>query len=184
MNNPLKLLIKIAKEKHIDPKWAGKPLYLIKILANTSKGDLVEDFVTDYSNALKFTAVKNPTRQGDYDVKINSQKFEVKMATEDISGNFQFNHIRLDYRYDWLLCIGVSPSKILFQVYSKGDLATNKAGTLVSMGRGQNSSFKLTKPKSALRPISKFKRKIQSLVGRSRKLTHKKRLKITKPKRR
>ena len=137
MTNPLKLLIKIAKEKHIDSKWADKPLYLIKILANTSKGDLVEDFVTEYSNALGFTAVKNPTRQGDYDVKINNQKFEVKMATEDVSGNFQFNHIRYDYKYDWLLCIGVSPNEILFQVYSKGDLATNKAGTLVSMGAGK-----------------------------------------------
>jgi len=157
MVEPLEMLIKIAKEKHIDKKWVDKPLYLIKILANTSKGDLVEDFVTEYSNSLGFTAIKNPTRQGDYDVKINNQKFEVKMATEDVSGNFQFNHIRLDYKYDWLLCIGVTPSEILFQMYSKADLATSKAGNLVSMGRGQNSSFKLTKPKHTLRSISGFR---------------------------
>jgi len=169
MIDPMAILIKIAKEKHIDSKWFGKPLYLIKILANTSKGDLAESFVAEYSTALGFNVVKNRTRQGEYDLKINGKKFEVKMATEDISGNFQFNHIRLDNVYDWLLCIGVAPDAILFDMYSKGEVANNRVGTLVPMGRGQTtrfsvSSFKLTKPKRALHPISEFKDKIQSLL--------------------
>jgi len=161
MTNPLALLIKIAKEKHVDKKWTDKPLYLIKILANSSKGDLAEAFVTQYSNVLGFHAEKK-NRLGDFDVKINDKKFEVKMATEDLTGNFQFNHIRYDYRYDWVLCLGITPDSILFEIYSKGDVATGKAGNLVSMGRGQNSSFKLTKPKNSLRPISEFKEKLQT----------------------
>jgi hypothetical protein len=89
--------------------------------------------------------------------------FEIKMATEDVSGNFQFNHIRYDYKYDWLLCLGIAPSSILFDIWSKGDVATDKAGSLVSMGGGQNSSFKLTKPKKSLRPIVEFEAKMRSL---------------------
>lgn len=162
--DPLEILKRVAGLKHVTSKWEGKPLYGIKILANTSKGDLIEDFVTEYSNALGLSAIRNPTRQGDYDVKIGGRKFEVKMATEDLTGNFQFNHIRYDYRYDYLLCIGISPSEILFQVYRKGDLAEGRAGTLVSMGRGQNSSFKLTKAKRDLRPINEYRDKISQLL--------------------
>jgi hypothetical protein len=163
--SPIDILKRIAATKHVTPKWIGQPLYEIKILANTSKGDLAEDFVEEYSNALGFTAAKNPTRQGDYDVKINNKKFEVKMATEDISGNFQFNHIRYDYHYDWLLCIGVSPNELRFAIYDKGGLASDKYGTMVSMGRGQNSSFKLTKSKESLRPISEYKTALTGLLS-------------------
>ena len=42
--SPLDILKEVAKSKHVTTKWEGKPLYEIKILANTSKGDLVEDF--------------------------------------------------------------------------------------------------------------------------------------------
>jgi len=164
MINPLALLIKIAKEKHVDKKWTDKPLYLIKILANSSKGDLAEAFVMKYCKELGFKVEDKTTRLGDYDLVINGKKFEVKMATEDLTGNFQFNHIRYDYKYDWVICLGVSPDAILFEIYSKGDVATGKAGNLVSMGRGQNSSFKLTKPKNTLIPIRKFKEKLKTCL--------------------
>ena len=163
--NPLSLLIKIAKEKHVDKKWTDKPLYLIKILANSSKGDLGEEFVRAYCKESGFDVDPKEGRLGDYDVIINKKKFEVKMATEDISGNFQFNHIRYDYKYDWVLCLGICPDSILFEIYSKADVVTGKAGNLVSMGRGQNSSFKLTKPKNALHPISEFNDKLNSLLS-------------------
>lgn len=105
--DPLALLIKIAKEKHVDKKWTDQPLYLIKILANSSKGDLAEAFVMAYCQELGFKVEDKTTRLGDYDLEINGKKFEVKMATEDLSGNFQFNHIRYDYKYDFVLCLGI-----------------------------------------------------------------------------
>lgn len=164
MIDPLDLLLKIAKEKTKLGKWDDQPLQLIKVMPNSTKGDLAETFIIEYSKELGFDVGDKPSRLGDYDAKINGMTFEVKMATEDISGNFQFNHIRYDYKYDWILCLGITPNIILFDIWSKGDLATGKAGTLVSMGRGQNSSFKLTKPKKSLHPIAEFKSKIQSLA--------------------
>lgn len=163
MIEPLDLLLQIAKEKTKLGKWDNQPLQLIKVMANSTKGDLAETFAIEYSKALGFDVGDKISRLGDYDAKINGMTFEVKMATEDISGNFQFNHIRYDYKYDWILCLGITPNNILFDIWSKSDLATNKAGTLVSMGRGQNSSFKLTKPRKSLHPITEFKAKIQSL---------------------
>jgi len=125
---------------------------------------LAEEFVVEYCQELGFKVEDKKTRLGDYDKIINGKKFEIKMATEDLTGNFQFNHIRYDYKYDFVLCLGVSPDSILFEIYTKSDIIIGKAGNLVSMGRGQNSSFKLTKPKNTLRPISEFKDKLKSCL--------------------
>lgn len=164
MIDPLDLLLKLAKEKTKPSKWDDQPLQLIKVMPNTTKGDLAENFIIEYSKELGFDVANKISRLGDYDTKINGMTFEVKMATEDISGSFQFNHIRYDYKYDWILCLGIAPTIILFDIWSKSDLVTGRAGTLVSMGRGQNASFKLTKPKGPLHPISEFKSRIQSLT--------------------
>lgn len=164
MVDPLKLLIELAKKKSIHSKWTDKLLYPIKILDNSCKGDLAEEFVMKYCKALGFKVEFGVSRLGDYDLKIEESKFEVKMATEDQTGNFQFNHIRYDYKYHYLICVGITPDSILFIIYTKADIATGKAGSLVSMGRGQNSSFKLTKPKSTLYPISGLKDKLKILL--------------------
>ena len=52
MTNPLDLLLTIAKEKHVGDKWTNQPLYLVKILANSSKGDLAEEFIMTYFREL------------------------------------------------------------------------------------------------------------------------------------
>lgn len=158
------MLLKVAKEKHIEKKWDNAPLYLIKILPNTSKGDLGEDFIEAYAKELGFEVEEKESNKGDYDKKINGKKFEIKFATEDQSGNFQFNHIRMDFKYDWLICLGCSPSEIFFQIYTKSDVVMGNAGTMVPMGKGHNADWKLTKKKSALLPIINFKDKMHSIT--------------------
>jgi hypothetical protein len=164
MLDPLKIFHDVAISKFIDKKWTGKLNEGFKHLANTSKGDAAEEFIKIYTQGLGFNSEKNLKRLGDWDVKINEKKFEVKCATEDISGSFQFNHIRFDYKYDFLLCLGVAPNNLLFRIWSKGDVATDKAGTMVSMGRGQNSSFKLTKKASSLYTIEKLQKTLSNLL--------------------
>ncbi|MBI2630270.1 hypothetical protein HYW76_04145 [Candidatus Pacearchaeota archaeon] len=162
MTDPIKILLKVARAKHIEEKWNNQPLYLIKILPNTSKGDLGEDFIEAYATELGFNVEHKESNKGDYDKKINGKKFEIKFATEDQSGNFQFNHIRMDFKYDWLICVGCSPNDIFFEIYPKEDVVMQRAGTMVPMGKGHNADWKLTKKKSALLPISKFKEKLDN----------------------
>lgn len=163
MTDPIELLKQIAKEKAKPSKWDNQPFRIIKVMSNTEKGDLAVVFFGTYSKEMGFKVEEMKSRLGDYDAKINGMTFEVKMATEDISGSFQFNHLRLDYKYDWVLCLGVTPNDILFDIWSKADVATGKAGRLVTMGRGQNASWKLTKPKKVLHPIAELKSKMESL---------------------
>lgn len=89
----------------------------------------------------------------------------MKTATEDVSGSFQFNHIRYHRTYEAILCIGVGPSVILFDAWSKADVATGKAGKLVSMDAGSSATHKLTKRPGQLRPISYFEEHILNLIG-------------------
>lgn len=106
-------------------------------------------------------AVQNP-----WDIKIEGKTFELKTATEDIGGSFQFNHIRYHRRYEAVLCIGIAPAEILFDVWSKAEITTGLAGNLVSMEKGANASYKLTKRKADLRPIDAFQDGLLAFLAR------------------
>jgi hypothetical protein len=162
MTDPIEILLKVAKAKSIDKKWTNQPLYLIKILPNTNKGDLGEDFIEAYATELGFKVDKKESNKGDYDKIINGKKFEIKFATEDQHGNFQFNHIRMDFKYDFLIGVGCSPDNIFFKIYPKEDVVMGRAGTMVAMGKGHNADWKLTKKKSDLFSIDKFKEKLSA----------------------
>ena len=102
--------------------------------------------------------------QSPWDIQICEVKFELKTATEDIGGNFQFNHIRYHREYDAVLCLGVSPNDLYFGLWSKADITTGKAGNLVSMEKGTSASHKLTKKPKDLFPILVFEEKIRGFV--------------------
>ncbi|MCK5103103.1 MAG: hypothetical protein KAR17_09815 [Cyclobacteriaceae bacterium] len=103
--------------------------------------------------------------QSPWDIEISGIKFELKTATEDTSKKFQFNHIRYHRPYDAVLCLGVSPENLHFGVWTKGDLATNKARTLVTMEKGANASYKLTKDPKQLHKIDDFKPVIEKFLN-------------------
>jgi len=164
MLNPLKLFREVIDEKKIDKKWASKPHEAFKNLPNSSKGDAGEEFIKRYCKSLGFK-VDKISRIGDWDLEIKGKKFEIKLASEDTTGSFQFNHIRYDSKYHYLLCLGVTPNNLIFDIWSKADVATGEAGSLVSMGKNQNSSFKLTKKLKELKPINEFKKTLTELLA-------------------
>ncbi len=76
------------------------------------------------------------------------------MASEDVDGNFQFNGIRHDTKYDILCVLGIKPEQIYFNLYSISQL---KNLQLTPMARGTSTLFKLTRTPALLLPITKFK---------------------------
>ncbi len=105
------------------------------------------------------------TRTSSWDIKIEGVAFEIKTATEYVHGNFQFNHVRYHRDYGALLCVGVAPGLILFDAWSKADIATGKAGHLVSMDKGASATHKLTNRSGRLRPIAEYEEHILALVA-------------------
>lgn len=88
------------------------------------------------------------------DMLIGGHHFEVKTASLGANSTFQFNHIRMDRRYECLLCLGICPHEIVFNAWRKGDVAEEKAGRLVRMAEGQAVTYKLTKRLPDMKPIS------------------------------
>lgn len=153
-----------------DPKWRGADFERVKNISNTQVGDVGQDLVVALCKKCGFE-VERPTgergqtkRQYPWDIKICGVTFEVKTATEDVKGAFQFNHIRYHRSYDALLCIGISPNDILFDAWPKATVATGKAGRLVTMDKGSSATWKLTKRPDGLRPISNFQSHLDDLT--------------------
>jgi hypothetical protein len=90
---------------------------------------------------------------------------EIKTASLGANGTFQFNHVRMDRKYNYLLCLGICPNDIVFGIWRKGDVAEGRAGTLVRMAEGQSITFKITKKLSEMRPIQEMPGEIQRLVA-------------------
>jgi hypothetical protein len=114
------------------------------MLGNTNRGEIGEEFIRRFLDQNGIT-VGNGGRTSRTDLRIGNSRFEVKTASLGANGTFQFNHVRLDRQYDYLLCLGICPHQVVFNMWRKGVVAENRAGTLVRMAEGQAVTYKLTK---------------------------------------
>ena len=164
------LFIDAVKQNTDNAKWNEGDFIGIKTVSNTKVGSIGQDFIESLCNALSipcsFPLNKDGSRatQNPWDIEIGGVKFELKTATEDVNGSFQFNHLRYHRSYDAVLALGVTPNELYFGLWSKADVATGKAGTLVTMEKGANASYKLTKKPSHLMPITDFEQKIKEFT--------------------
>ena len=148
-----------------NPKWDDAPLGSIKTLSNTHIGDAGQDFVEAWCGHVGLAWEGAGSRQHPWDARIDGITFEVKTATEDVHGNFQFNHIRHHRSYQALLCVGVAPDTVLFDLWRKGAVVEGAADNLVTMDRGSSATWKLTKKRRDLYPMADFERRISSLAA-------------------
>ncbi len=176
MSNPVKLFANVLKEFHDDSKWDGAILGKIKIISNTKVGSVGQRFIEKLCDELSIpwdypkNAQGERLTQSSWDIKIYNIRFELKTATEDTNNHFQFNHVRYHREYEGILCLGVSPADLYFDVWSKGDISTGKAGSLVTMEKGANASYKLTKSPKDLHNIVLFKPTMEKFSKKFRRL--------------
>ena len=142
--NPVDLLVTIIREHAPKDIWQDSPLIGYRMLGNTNRGEIGEEFIRRFLDQHEIR-VGNGGRTSRTDLRIADLRFEVKTASLGANGTFQFNHIRLDRQYDYLLCLGICPHQVVFNMWRKGMVAENRAGTLVRMAEGQSETYKLTK---------------------------------------
>ena len=160
--SPVELLVEIIKEHAPEDIWQGSPLASYRLLGNTNRGQIGEEFVRRYLKASKIESTQG-LRTALTDLGILNNKLEIKTASLGANGTFQFNHVRLDRKYQFLFCLGICPNEIVFGVWRKGDVAEGRAGNLVRMAEGQAITFKLTKKLSEMRPIRKMPAEIRRI---------------------
>jgi|SRR5665213_191726 len=163
--NPIELLVTIIKEHAPKDIWQGSPLLGYRILGNTNRGEIGEEFVRRYLKEAEIIA-SSDRRTSLTDMQIGGHAFEVKTASLGANGTFQFNHVRMDRKYEYLLCLGICPEEIVFNMWRKGEVAEGTAGTLVRMAEGQSVTYKLTKKLKDMRPIAALPTHIASLENK------------------
>ena len=161
--NPVELLAEIILDNTPESIWDGSPLIGYRRLGNTNRGEIGEEFVRRYLNEVHHISVKKGNRVARTDLLIEGQRFEVKTASLGTNQTFQFNHVRLDRDYRYLLCIGICPHNVVFNMWRKGEVAEGVAGTMVRMAEGQGVTAKITKKLDDMRSIEELPNLIRRL---------------------
>ena len=111
MLNPIELMKDVIANHENNPKWINAPLSDIKVLSNTHVGSVGEKFIQEWCRAHNMTWNPPLSIQSPWDIRIESITFEIKTATEDVNGNFQFNHLRPHREYDAVIVLGIAPGQ-------------------------------------------------------------------------
>ena len=162
--NAVDLLAHIIREHAPEDIWQDSPLIGYRMLGNTNRGEIGETFIRRYLEQHGI-AVGNGNRTSQTDLRVESLLFEVKTASLGANQTFQFNHVRLDRGYDYLLCLGICPHQVVFNMWRKGAVAENRAGTLVRMAEGQAVTYKLTKKLDDMVGIVALPSKVMSALA-------------------
>ena len=164
--NPVDLLVEVIREHAPRDIWQESPLIGYRMLGNTNRGDIGEEFIRRY---LRHHGIEtgNGGRTTATDVRVGNLRFEVKTASLGATRTFQFNHVRLDRPYDYLLCLGICPDHIVFNMWRLGVVAERRAGTLVRMAEGQAVTYKLTKRLADMVAIEELPDWIRQALGRA-----------------
>lgn len=162
--SPVELLIEIIREHSPEDIWRDSPLIGYRMLGNTNRGEIGEEFVRRYLAAHGIKA-GNGGRTSETDIRISGTRIEVKTASLGAGGTFQFNHVRLDRPYNHLLCLGICPRHIVFGMWRKGAVAENQAGRLVRMAEGQAVTYKLTKRLAELFEIEQLPDRVREALA-------------------
>ena len=170
MSDYKKILTEAIQENPNPSKWTDSIYGDIKHVSNTAVGKVGQTFIRKLCEETGFAYEPPYTTSGDeaynspWDLMIENVTFEIKTASEDISSSYQFNHVRLHRKYDALICLGIAPNDIFFNLWTKAEVATGAAGTLTSMEKGGASDFKLTKPRNKLKPIASFEETLDGFL--------------------
>ena len=162
--NSVDLLKTIIREHSPKDIWQDSPLIGYRLLGNTNRGEIGEEFIRRFlsQNGIQ---TGNGGRTSRTDLGIGDKRFEVKTTSLGANGTFQFNHVRLDRMYDYLLCLGICPHSVVFNMWRKGAVAENRAGTLVRMAEGQAVTYKLTKKLEDMLEIDELANQIRDAVA-------------------
>lgn len=158
------ILQQVIRDNTPDSIWKDAPLESFRRVENTNRGEIGEEFLRRYLEHEGIAVGDKTARTSREDMLIAGARFEVKTASEGANGTFQFNHVRLDRNYQYLLCLGIRPASIVFDAWRKGAVAEHKAGSLVRMAEGQSVTFKLTKKAGDLRDIGELAEWIRAEV--------------------
>ncbi|MGI9297285.1 MAG: hypothetical protein ACR2QC_05220 [Gammaproteobacteria bacterium] len=151
-------------------KWSRGAFASINRVEKGLRGEVGEDFavamlqMTGYGDAEKLTG-RSSRRQkaGAFDIRANGRRIEVKTASEDVHGKFQFNGIKYNGKtpYDVLLLVGVAPDDAFFRMLRKDEIPKG----LPMMAKNTPGTHKLTLSPNAMFSLENFAEQAAKYLG-------------------
>ena len=91
----------------LDDKWLDSPLEWMTKLAPPKKGSIAKKIITSWCAARGFSV--QHTKEKNVDLMINDIRYAIKFSFLWSNGKYKFQQIR-GQGYDYLICLGLSPS--------------------------------------------------------------------------
>lgn len=124
---------------NIDNEWAGAKYEKMKHLSINDRGRFGEMIVLSVLKHIYPKSVfwYDNGIQGDFDLKMDDIRIEVKTATKDKKGKFQHENVK-NYGYDCIFFVDVSPNDIRFKIYNINNIPFDKLHSRKKAETGAN----------------------------------------------
>lgn len=132
----LKEVLKEAQNEWLDPDSKYKEYRNLQI---DKRGSFGERFFSQTLSQIYFRRLKieyNDGDQGDWDLKFNDIKFEIKTSSIDVNKKFQNEGIKENGDYEGILFLGVKPNQLLVKFALKKDIPFEKLHNRKERGTG------------------------------------------------
>ena len=140
----LKQILQEAQDEWLDENSKYKEYRKLQI---DKRGSFGERFFSQTLSQIYFRRLNieyNDGDQGDWDLKFNGIKFEIKTASIDVNKKFQNEGLKKDGDYDGVLFLGVAPNQLYIKFALKTDIPFDKLHNREERktGRGCKWDFK------------------------------------------
>ncbi len=105
--------------------WAGSPLKWILSLPSGAKGALGKRLVSQWCALKGLSVGRSPDSEAD--ITVEGRRVEIKFSTLWKEGTYTFQQIR-DQKYEYCICLGISPFQAHCWVVSKKILMQHVIG--------------------------------------------------------
>ena len=137
----------IEAEVNLTTKWKSDSRYIrIRHLQIDKRGSFGERLLRDiFSKERNITLSYQDGDQGDWDIKINTIKIEVKTSSLDVNNKFQNEHIKNTANCDYICFIGIAPNAIYMRLEKISEINFNKLHNRGKRGTGAGYKWDLKK---------------------------------------
>lgn len=131
----LPLIRELAAADSIVQKWENSAYGEVQKITNPTKGVLGERLTAEWLEKLGYLSeehgyVRRPVKEGkgkdNFDLLVlvhdELERVEVKLATQDVNGKYQFNWIAIDHDVAFIVFLGIDPDGVFLSVKTSGEI--------------------------------------------------------------